>query len=58
MPGIEVEEGHQEVETDCGGSGDDEVSEDVVAEFEGGVAASKLGYDYVEGCEGGVGHYD
>ena len=58
MPGVEVEEGHEEVEADGGGGGDDEVGEDVVAEFEGGVGGSELGDDDVEGGEGGVGHYD
>ena len=30
VPGIEVEEGHQEIETDGGAGGDDEIGEDVV----------------------------
>lgn len=58
VPGVEVEEGHEEVEADGGSGGDDEVGEDVVAEFEGGVGGSELGDDDVEGGEGGVGHYD
>jgi len=32
VPGIEVEDGHEEVESNCGGHGDDEVGEDVVSE--------------------------
>ena len=30
MPRVEVEEGHEEVETDCGSARNDEVGEDVV----------------------------
>ena len=58
MPGVEVEEGHEEVEADGGGCGDDEVREDVVSEGEGCFAAFELGDDNVESCEGGVGHND
>lgn len=58
VPGVEVEEGHEEVEADGGGRGDDEVGEDVVAEFEGGVRGSELADDDVESREGGVGHHD
>ena len=56
VPGVEVEEGHEEVEADGGGGGDDQVGEDVVAELEGGVRVAELGDDDVEGGEGGVGH--
>lgn len=31
MPGVEVEEGHDEVEANGGGGGDDQVGEQVVA---------------------------
>lgn len=58
MPGVEVEEGHQEVEADGGGGGDDQVGEHVVAEREAGAWVAELGDDDVEGGEGGVGHYD
>lgn len=58
VPGVEVEEGHEEVETQRGACRDDEVGEDVVAKREacGGVF-DLADYD-VEGCEGRVGHYD
>lgn len=32
VPGVEVEEGHEEVKADGCGGGDDEIGEDVVAE--------------------------
>lgn len=35
MPRVEIEEGHDEVEPHGGGGRDDEVREEVVAEFEG-----------------------
>lgn len=58
VPGVKVEEGHEEVEADGGGGGDDEVGEEVVAKFEVcGWSFELQDYD-VEGCEGGVGHYD
>jgi hypothetical protein len=34
VPWVEVEEGHEEVESDSRGGGDDEVGEDVVPELE------------------------
>ena len=34
VPGVEVQEGHEEVDADCGTRRDDEVGEDVVAEVE------------------------
>ena len=58
VPGIEIEKGHEEVETDCGGGADDEVGEDVVSEDEFGEGVAELGDDDVEGGEGGVGHYE
>lgn len=57
VPGIEVEEGHEEVEADGGGGGDDEVGEEVVAQFQGGGGEAELQDDDVQGGEGGVGHY-
>ena len=32
MPGVQIHEGHEEVEADGGSGGDDEVGEDVVAD--------------------------
>lgn len=58
VPGVEVEEGHEEVEADGGGGGDDQVGEHVVAEREAGVRVAELADDDVEGREGGVGHDD
>lgn len=58
MPGVEVEEGHEEVEAHGGGGGDDEIGEEVVAEFEVRRGGFELEDYYVEGREGGVGHYD
>ena len=58
MPGVEVKEGHEEVEANGGGGGDDEVGEDVVADGEGGFGGAKLDNDNVEGTKGGVGHDD
>ena len=58
MPGVEVKEGHDEVETDGGGRGDDEVGEEVVAEFKVCRGRFELDDYDVQGCEGGVGHYD
>lgn len=58
MPWVEVEEGHDEVEADGGGGGDDEVGEEVVAEFEVRRWRFELEDYDVEGREGGVGHYD
>ena len=57
VPGVEVEERHEEVEADGGGCGDDEVGEDVVAEVEGGFGVFKLDDDDVKGAEDGVDHY-
>lgn len=58
MPGVEVEEGHDEVEADGGGGGDDKIGEEVAAEFEVCCGGFKLEDDNVKGCEGGVGHND
>lgn len=58
VPGVKVEEGHEEVEAHGGGGGDDEVGEEVVAEFEVRRGGFELKDYYVEGREGGVGHYD
>ena len=58
MPGIEVKEGHEEVETNSGTGRNDKVSEDVVAKDEGGVWAFELRDDYVQRGEGSIGHDD
>ena len=57
MPGIEVEEGHEEVEADRGESGDDHVGEEVVSEIEL-VVSSELHRDDPERAEERVGHDD
>jgi hypothetical protein len=57
VPGLEVEEGHHEVEAYCGGGGDDEVGEDVVSEFDSVGGFLELKYDDVDTCECVVGHY-
>lgn len=57
MPGIEVEEGHQEVQANGRRSRDDEIREDVVAKLEGSVGSLELRDDNVECCKGGVCHY-
>lgn len=57
MPWVEVKEGHQEVETNCGAGANDQVCEDVVAEVEGGVFRFKLGDDDIDGGEDCVCHY-
>lgn len=56
VPGVEVEEGHEEVEADGGGGGDDQVGEEVVAQLERGGGRFELDNDNVQGGEGGVGH--
>ena len=56
MPGVEVEEGHEEVKADGGGRGDDEVGEYIIADGEGCFRGAELDDDDVEGTEGGVGH--
>ena len=58
MPGVEVEEGHEEVEADGGAGGDDEVGEDVVAQVEGDGGGFELGDDDVDRGEDGVDHDD
>lgn len=66
VPGVEVEEGHEEIEADGGEGADDEVGEDVVAEGVGGgvggdgleAVVFELEDDDEEGGEGGVGHDD
>ena len=58
VPGVEVEEGHEEVEADGGAGRDDEVGEDVVADHQGSGGVFELRDDDVEGGEGGVGHDD
>lgn len=56
VPRIEVEEGHEEVQTDGGGGGDDKVGEEVVAQFQRGRRGFELEDDDVKGGERGVGH--
>ncbi len=55
MPGIEVEEGHEEVEADGGENGDNEVGEDVVAERDLFIVV-EFAVDDVDSAEGVVGH--
>ena len=56
VPRVEVEEGHEEIEADGGGGGDDEVGEDVVAQVERGFGALQLRHDDVERGEGRICH--
>jgi hypothetical protein len=50
MPGIPVQKGHEEIETDDGGERRDQVVEEVVPEFEAGVGFGEL-VDYdVDAC--------
>ena len=56
MPGVEVEEGHEEVDADGGTRGDDEIGEDVVAEVEALGVVSELPDDDVDAGEGVVSH--
>lgn len=56
MPWIEVEEGHEEVQPDGGGGGDDQVGEEVVAQFQRGRRGFELEDDDVKGGECGVSH--
>jgi hypothetical protein len=58
VPGVEVHEGHEEVEADGCGRRDDEVCEDVVAEFFFGAGVFELDDDDPEGGKGCVGHDD
>lgn len=58
VPGIKVDEGHEEVETDGGADADDQVGEDVVADSEGGAGVAQLDDDDVDGAEKRVGHDD
>lgn len=56
VPRVEVEEGHEEIQTDGRASRYDEIGEDVVTEDERGVWAFELCDDYVESGESSVGH--
>lgn len=62
MPGVEVEERHEEVDAHCGGGGDDQVCEDVVADVcvccDGGGGFGEGFDDDVERGEGRVHHDD
>ena len=58
VPGVEVQEGHEEVEADGGGGADDQVGEDVVAEDDDGEGVFELRDDDVERAEEGVRHDD
>ncbi len=55
-PGIKVEEGHQEVESNSRDGGDDQVGEHVVAEFDFRVLLRHLPDDDVDTCEYGICH--
>ncbi len=55
MPGIEIEERHEEVEADGRENGDDEVGEDVVTERDRFVIV-EFAVDDVDSAEGIVGH--
>ena len=58
MPGIEVEEGHQEVQSHGRAGGDDEIGEDVVAQLERDGGSFELRNDDVDGGEDCVCHDD
>lgn len=58
MPWVEVHEGHEEVEADGGGGGDDEVGKCVVADGFGRVAMFELVDNDIDGGEGCVCHDD
>lgn len=58
MPWVQVQEGHEEVQAECGAGGDDQVREDVVAQREARAGVFELRDDDVERCEGRVGHDD
>ena len=58
MPGVEVEEGHEEVNADRGAGRDDEVGEDVVAEDERGEGVFELNDYNVDRGKGSIGHDD
>ena len=47
VPGVEIEEGHEEVEADSGGCGYHEVGEEIVTEFEGCAGRFELQDDNV-----------
>ena len=57
VPGVQVQEGHEEVEADGRARGHDQVGEDVIADVQGAQGGLELRDDDVEGGEGGVGHY-
>jgi hypothetical protein len=56
VPRVEVEEGHEEVDTDRGASRDDEVGEDIVTETEVSVTVFQLTDHDVDAGEGIVCH--
>ena len=58
VPGVEVQEGHEEVEADGGGSADDQVGENVIAEDEDSEGVFELRDNDVERAEEGVRHDD
>ena len=58
VPGIEIEEGHEEVESYGGGGGYDHVCENVVAELEGFGVVRELTDDDKECGKCGVRHDD
>ena len=55
VPGVEVEEGHEEVKAYGRDGGDDEVGEDIITDFK--AACFELNNYDVKGGEGVVGHY-
>ena len=58
MPRVEIEEGHEEIESDGRGGGNDEIGEDVIAEHDGASRIFELPYHDEDGGKGGVNHDD
>ena len=56
VPRIEIKEGHEEIDSDCRPSGDDEVGEDVVAKMKGGFWVSELDNNNVDGRKDRIRH--
>ena len=56
MPGIQVQERHQEIESNCRSEGHDQVREEIMSDFQvTGVFLQLVDYD-VDAGEGVVGH--
>ena len=51
VPRVEVEERHEEVDADCGASGDNQIGKDVVAKVERGFWVFQLQDHDVDRCE-------